>query len=58
VSKCAPFLLGLVVGIVGYFLRRHLLEAVPTERRKRLPIVETLHDHWRSVAGTECNSIN
>jgi MHS family proline/betaine transporter-like MFS transporter len=46
-----PFLIGLVVGIAGYFLRRHVLEAVPTERRKRVPIVETLHDHWRGVLG-------
>jgi MFS family permease len=29
-----PFLLGLVVGIAGYFLRRHVLDTVPTERRK------------------------
>src|SRR5712692_8141034 len=46
-----PFLLGLVVGIAGYFLRRHVLETVPAERRKRAPIVETLHDHWRIVLG-------
>jgi len=46
-----PFLLGLIIGIVGYFLRRHMLETVPVERRKRAPIVETLHDHWRIVIG-------
>jgi MHS family proline/betaine transporter-like MFS transporter len=46
-----PFLLGLVVGIAGYLLRRHVLETVPTERRKRAPIIETLHDHWRIVLG-------
>jgi MFS transporter, MHS family, proline/betaine transporter len=46
-----PFLLGLVVGIAGYFLRRHVLETVPTVKRERLPIVETLHDHWRLVLG-------
>jgi MHS family proline/betaine transporter-like MFS transporter len=46
-----PFLLGLVVGIAGYFLRRHVLETLPAERRKRAPIVETLHDHWRIVFG-------
>jgi MFS transporter, MHS family, proline/betaine transporter len=34
-----------------YFLRRHVLETVPAERRKRAPIVETLHDHWRIVLG-------
>src|SRR3954463_159967 len=46
-----PFLLGLVVGIAGYLLRRHVLETVPAERRKRAPIIETLHDHWRIVLG-------
>ena len=44
-----PFLLGLVAGIAGYFLRRHVLETAPAGRRKRAPFVETLHDHWRSV---------
>jgi len=46
-----PFLLGLVVGIAGYLLRRHVLDTVPTERRERAPIVETLHDHWPIVLG-------
>jgi MHS family proline/betaine transporter-like MFS transporter len=46
-----PFLLGLVVGIAGYFLRRHVVETVPAERRERPPIIETLHDHWRLVLG-------
>jgi MFS transporter, MHS family, proline/betaine transporter len=46
-----PFLLGLVVGIAGYLLRRHVLETVPIEPRKRAPIIETLHDHWRVVLG-------
>ena len=46
-----PFLLGLVVGIAGYFLRRHVLETAPAERRERAPVVETLHDHPRLVLG-------
>ena len=46
-----PFLLGLVVGIAGYLLRRHVLDTVPAERRQRAPIVETLHDHWPIVLG-------
>jgi len=46
-----PFLLGLVVGIAGYFLRRHVLETAPAERRERAPLIETLHDHWRIVLG-------
>jgi MHS family proline/betaine transporter-like MFS transporter len=44
-----PFLLGLVVGIAGYFLRRHVLDTMPVKPRKRAPIVETLQDHWRIV---------
>src|SRR5262249_56109138 len=44
-------LCGMIVGIGGYFLRRHMLETVPVERRKRAPIVETLYDHWRIVIG-------
>jgi MHS family proline/betaine transporter-like MFS transporter len=46
-----PFLLGLVVGIAGYLLRRYVLETGVAEKRTRAPIVETLHDHWRLVAG-------
>jgi MHS family proline/betaine transporter-like MFS transporter len=46
-----PFLLGLVVGIAGYLLRRHVPETLPTERRQRAPIVETLRDHWWVVLG-------
>jgi MFS transporter, MHS family, proline/betaine transporter len=45
-----PFLLGLVVGIAGYVLRRYVLEAEVAEKRERPPIIETLHDHWRVVA--------
>jgi MFS transporter, MHS family, proline/betaine transporter len=46
-----PFLLGLLVGIAGYMLRRYVLETVKPAKRTRAPIVETLHDHWRVVAG-------
>jgi len=46
-----PFLLGLVVGIAGYILRRYVLETEFVEKRIRAPIVETLRDHWRIVAG-------
>jgi MFS transporter, MHS family, proline/betaine transporter len=45
-----PFLLGLLVGIAGYFLRRHVMETTPSARRERPPIIETLRDHWRLVA--------
>ena len=44
-----PFLLGLVLGVVGFILRRHVIEASPVERSERSPIVETLRDHWRLV---------
>jgi len=46
-----PFLLGLVVGVAGYILRRYVIETGVVEERTRAPIVETLHDHWRVVAG-------
>lgn len=46
-----PFLLGIVVGLAGYLLRRQFLEAAPAERRERPPIVETMRDHWRDVLG-------
>jgi MFS transporter, MHS family, proline/betaine transporter len=46
-----PFLLGLVVGIAGYILRRYVLETAVVEKRARPPILETLQDHWRAVAG-------
>jgi MFS transporter, MHS family, proline/betaine transporter len=46
-----PFLLGLVVGIAGYIFRRYVIETGAVEKRTRPPIVETLHDHWRAVAG-------
>src|SRR6185312_11628017 len=44
-----PFLLGLVVGIAGYILRRHVLKTEVAKKRMRAPIVETLHDHRRVV---------
>ena len=46
-----PFLLGLVVGVIGYVLRRQMPETIAKPRCERAPIVETLHDHWRAVLG-------
>jgi MFS transporter, MHS family, proline/betaine transporter len=46
-----PFLLGLLVGIAGYILRSYVIEAGTLEKRALAPIIETLHDHWRVVAG-------
>jgi MFS transporter, MHS family, proline/betaine transporter len=40
-----------VVGIVGYVLRRYVLETGVVQKRTRLPIVETFQDYWRVVAG-------
>ena len=45
-----PFLLEIVVGVAGFILRRHVIEAAPAVRGERSPIVETLRDHWRLVA--------
>jgi MFS transporter, MHS family, proline/betaine transporter len=44
-----PFLLGIVVGIAGFILRRHVAETAPVARGERSPIVEALRDHWRLV---------
>jgi MHS family proline/betaine transporter-like MFS transporter len=44
-----PFLLGLVVGVAGYVLRRQMPETIAKRGRERAPIMETLHDHWRTV---------
>src|SRR5262249_37907925 len=40
-----PFLLGLVGGLVGYLLRRHVLELTPPQLAERSPVRETLRDH-------------
>ncbi len=44
-----PFLLGIVVGIVGVIVRRSLSEVAPVERSERSSIVETLRNHWQLV---------
>src|SRR5262249_57913977 len=46
-----PFLLGLVVGIAGYLLRRHVLETAPAERRGRPPPLRALPGHRRVRVG-------
>ena len=40
-----PFVLALAGGVVGYVLRRHVLETAPEHRVERTPIVETVRDH-------------
>ena len=37
-----PFLIGLLIGIAGYFLRRHVSEIQQAEGSKRVPIVEAV----------------
>jgi MHS family proline/betaine transporter-like MFS transporter len=43
-----PFVLGIVVGIVGVILRRSLSDVAPVER-ERSSILETLRNHWLLV---------
>jgi MHS family proline/betaine transporter-like MFS transporter len=40
-----PFLLGLVVGLAGFFLRRHVVEAPPLGHAGHSPLVETVRAH-------------
>jgi MHS family proline/betaine transporter-like MFS transporter len=40
-----PFLMGLLVGVVGYFLRRDIHETPAKAARGRSPLAETLRDH-------------
>jgi len=44
-----PFLLGIVVGIFGFILRRELGDSRPVEPCQPSSIVKTLRDHWRLV---------
>jgi MHS family proline/betaine transporter-like MFS transporter len=41
-----PFLLGLAVGLAGFFLRRSMPELPKTEAHGRAPIAEMFRDHW------------
>ncbi len=56
-----PFLLGLLVGVVGYFLRRDIVEAPRQRTSHRLPLVEVVGDHMplllRLIALSAINSI-
>jgi len=40
-----PFVLGLALGIIGYFLRRHLSEPMAVAVPVRSPLVEVVRDH-------------
>jgi MHS family proline/betaine transporter-like MFS transporter len=44
-----PFLLAIVVGVVGVILRRSLSDVVPMKRDERTSILETLRNHWQLV---------
>ena len=56
-----PFLLGLLVGLVGYFLRRSIEEAPRRRTSERAPIVEAVRDHTplllRLISLSALNSI-
>ena len=41
-----PFMLGLLVGMAGYFLRRHLVEAPRPAASGASPLMETVRNHW------------
>src|SRR5258708_6533231 len=45
-----PFLLGLGVGLAGFFLRRNMPELPRTEQRGRAPLAEVFRDHWRLLS--------
>ncbi|MCW5736312.1 MAG: MFS transporter [Enhydrobacter sp.] len=40
-----PFVVGLAIGVIGYFLRRHLSEPAPAAAAVRSPLVEVVRDH-------------
>lgn len=40
-----PFMLGLPLGVIGYFLRHHLSEPVAAAAAARSPLVEVVRDH-------------
>ena len=42
-----PFLLGLLVGLAGFFLRRHLAEGAAKGGEGRSPLRETVQRHSR-----------
>lgn len=44
-----PFLAGLLVGVAGYLLRRHVVEHETPQPREVAPIVETLRLHGKAV---------
>jgi MFS transporter, MHS family, proline/betaine transporter len=56
-----PFLFGLLVGVVGYFLRRDIEEAPRQWTSRRSPLVETIRNHMplllRLIALSALNSI-
>jgi MFS transporter, MHS family, proline/betaine transporter len=45
-----PFLGGLIVGLLGFYIRRHITDvpmpAVPREKLPGLPVVEAFRGHW------------
>jgi MFS transporter, MHS family, proline/betaine transporter len=44
-----PFLLGIVIGILGVVLRRSLDDVAAAEGSRTGPVIQTLRNHWRLV---------
>ncbi|TAJ41958.1 MAG: MFS transporter [Reyranella sp.] len=45
-----PFLVGLLVGLAGFLLRRHVQEAPKTHKAARSPLIETMRNHGPLLA--------
>ncbi len=45
-----PFLLGIVIGVSGLYIRRHVMEeTTPKEKRPKSPVVEAFRTEWRTM---------
>ena len=44
-----PFLLGLLLGVIGWWIRQVIVEEAPKERAQTSPLAETVRHHGRAV---------
>jgi MHS family proline/betaine transporter-like MFS transporter len=44
-----PFLLGITIGIAGYFIRREITRGAPAHTTQPPPLGEILRTHWRRI---------
>lgn len=44
-----PFLLGITIGIVGYFMRREITRTAPVHEISPPPLTRILHSQWRRI---------